>query len=270
MDSHGSEHRKQTPFRRFVLAPVSLIATVLYVCFFVSEVIEHFHHTATESEPKTSLLEQMQEGVNHQLSQIRSVNADFLTGSYIADLDTYDCTWYLHCRLRNDDAQAAAEAARDCPTCPQWLSRFHLATPPPQLVIPFGPFPVPTFHLIFGTPHALAVLVQNVWHAGFWAVVMFLTCTVIHFALFRLLFTKDGFNPILFVMMFLTAPLIITVLVQIIQWIATGLFNGVSWAIGELVLVVAYSSALSIVVALPHIWKAPREVIEAAEVIRNV
>lgn len=273
MEHTTTQHKKRGPFRRFVLAPFSIIATVLYVFFFGGEVLESLHHphpSKPESESRPPLIERLHSNVEHQLEEIRRIDAAQLGGTFIGDLDSQDCTWYFQCSSRDLDYQQAVAQFRACPMCPKAREKYEAARALPKLIIPFGPIPIPTFHLIFGLPHALAIASQAIGRAGFWAVTMFLTCAVIYVALCRLLLAKDQSNLLVIWMMIVSSPLAIILLVQVIQALAAFVFRSISWALGELVIIFAYSSALSLVVAIPHVWKAPREVIEAAEVIRNV
>jgi hypothetical protein len=139
---------------------------------------------------------------------------------------------------------------------------------PPQAVIHLGFVPIPTFHTIFGLPRALNFAVGEIKSAGGWAVVMFLACGLLYLLL-TFAAARDA-APLFAFVMIMVAPIVITYMVQFVQYVAGGLFYGVSWVLGECVLLLAYAGGLGLLLALPHIYKAPREVIEAVEVIRNV
>lgn len=141
---------------------------------------------------------------------------------------------------------------------------------PPAAVIRFGVIPIPTFHTIFGTARALRVTLSRIGSTGGWAVAMFLICTFFYAVILKSLSTGRDGNPLVALIMAVGAPVGIPLMVQCVQWVAGGLFYGVSWVLGEIVLLAAYAGGIGLIAALPHIYKAPREVIEAAEVIRNV
>ena len=100
---------------------------------------------------------------------------------------------------------------------------------------------------------------------------MFLACTVLYFGIASIAATrsKDGVHPFIALIVITCSPLGITLLANIFQWAATRLFLGLSWAVSLLASIVVYSAAISLAVSLPHIWKAPREIYESAELIRR-
>jgi hypothetical protein len=404
--SSGSrhEHSAAGKFRRYVVAPASILSTVLYVFFFVGEVREKFHHAeeSHETGPKPSLLEAMRASVDHQLQQIRSVDAKSLGSSFGNDLDTHDCNWRFHCTVRavnffslvgssgsseqlqanrtsllsqqnatprtsiftpsaptihslaqpshqsvdlshsfdeananagltaspnrapihplsqkeiddlfnkmhkasvpdqpqqesaqplhvekdqplaqlqnNSTAAAPANAPSSEPQIKnEALSRAvermqaaYTSEGPPKAVIRFGPIPVPTFHTLFGTPHALGLAAGKISSSGPWAVTLFFLCTCCYLGIVIGIGSEDRGSALIAYIMVMASPVVVPFMVLFVQWVAGGLFHGVSWVFGELVLLAAYAGGLSLIVALPHIFKAPREVVEAAEVIRNV
>jgi hypothetical protein len=422
----GLHHEPSTAgkFRRYIVAPASIISTVLYVFFFIGEVREKFHHSdgPESGKPEPSLFEAMRTSVDHQLQQIRSVDAKSLGATFGDDLDSHDCNWRFQCKdrfnlkrllpvpgqpfaailgsnahqpstsiftpptstihpltepahitdfsklfdksesssshtptleqtsrpnttgepaqphlnqkqideilaninMQKNQSASSIPLRKELKAEPQkisqedtdnFITQLRKNPPPadstlqgtaqpkttqnspaiavqnnsdtvthalddfqknpspyesPTAYIHFGFIFLPTFHTIFGTPRALKLTLRQIGSAGGWAIIMFLACAFLYFVIMLgLAGGRDG-NPLIALTMIVASPVAIAYMVQFVQWVAGGMFYGVSWVLGEVVLLLAYAGGLSLLVALPHIYKAPREVIEAAEVIRNV
>lgn len=283
------QHHPRGPFRRFVVAPATIIATILYVYFFFGEVRQKLHELE-EARPQPPLVLAIQQTVGYQVQQIRNVDALSLGGTYGSDLHNHNCNWHLECTTIEPEKPFVLPKD-DCWSC-QTLNKPSGQTvedrdlqaaisrltapkpPPPRDFIFLGPIPVPTFHTIFGTPRALAVTISRIWCAGGWAVGMFLVCTLFYILVWRLLTRKDESDgAALYTLLLLAAaPVSIPLLVQSVQWAATGIFDGISWVLCGIVLFGLYVGGLglSLWVAVPHIYKAPHEIAEAAEIIRRV
>ncbi len=217
----------------------------------------------------------MQNTVSQQIAEIKQVDAFRLSGTFITDLYDFNCTWYLHCESNEPPKVDLAEYLRTHPLdTPLTYREQSIAepdpTPPARLIIPVGPLPVPTFHTLFGTPHALLTTASSIHAAGAWAVLMFISCSVIYFLVPILLFRNTENRGFIYFWMVMAAPFGIPGVVTVFQFIAQSLFHGVNWALGLLVVVCGWASALSLIVAVPHIVKAPHEVLEAAETMHHL
>lgn len=266
---HSGKHLNWRAF----FAPFSIIATVLYVVFFALELI-HYYSEPHETKPPT-FIAAMQNNVSRQIAEIRQVDAFQLAGSFTSDLYDYDCTWYLHCESTEPPPLDISEYLRTHPlnapiTFPQQTTSASVPPRPTRLVIPVGPLPVPTFHTLFGTPHALGTAASSIAAAGRWAVLMFISCSVIYAIVLILLFRSSENRGFFYFWMIMAAPFGIPAVVTCFQFIATLVFHGIHWALGLLVVVCGWASALSLIVAVPHIVKAPHEVLEAAENMREL
>jgi hypothetical protein len=257
------------PWRR-IFAPLSIIATCLYLLFFVIEGIHWLHERHERTDPP-AFAKSMSDTVQRQINEVRSVNTHLLANTLTTDLTTFDCNWHFGCSPRPESTvRERIIVDPDCPNCRIHFTRTETAVNPPDLVTKIGGAPIPTWHTFFGAPHALRVTAVKIAAAGPWAVITFLTCTVIYFSLALLSGSKTEKVPPLIVLIVITvAPFGITVLANLFQWAATKAFDAVSWALGLLVWVIGYSAAISLAVAVPHVLKAPREVIEATELIRH-
>jgi hypothetical protein len=97
------EHKRIGRFRRYVLAPASILLTITYVISFVGEVRETMHkrHEEHPAESEPSVWVGMRDSIDRQLQQIRGVDAMSLAGSFSSDLDTHDCSWSFQCKERS-------------------------------------------------------------------------------------------------------------------------------------------------------------------------
>lgn len=257
------------PWRR-IFAPISIIATVLYVLIFLGELIHGFHEKFMK-QPPPKIMVTMRENVGRQIQQVGSVNTYLLAKTLNDDLSTFDCKWYFVCSPHPKTTTYNVRFNPDCPTCHLQLTSNAPAVVPPQLTYSIGGLPIPTLHTVFGTPHALRIAAAKIVAAGPWAILMFLSCTVIYFSIALiwagvLSAKQESTSPLIVITL---SPLGITLLANLFQWAAARVFHGVYWAFGPLITVAVYSSAISLAVAVPHIWKAPHEIAEAAELLRK-
>jgi len=258
------------PWRR-IFAPFTILSICIYLLFVANEARHLAYEKFLHKDPP-GFLAGISGTVTDQISQVRSVNTHLLANTLITDLTTFDCNWHFGCSPRPKTTfRDRVDVDPGCPNCHLHFTRVETAVDPPQLATKIAGFPaVPTWHTFFGAPHALYVTALKIAAAGPWAVVTFLTCTVIYFSLALISGSKSEKVPPLIVLIVITiAPLGITVLANLFQWAATKAFDAFSGAIGLLVWVFGYSAAISLAVSIPHVLKAPREVIEATELIRG-
>ena len=217
----------------------------------------------------------MQNTVHHQSDQIRQVAPFRLAGAFTTDLYDFNCTWYLHCESNESPKMDLSEYLRTHPLdTPLRYREQAITDPAPEkptsLFYVTGPLPIPTFHTIFGTPHALRAAAASIGAAGGWAVLMFISCTILYFAIWLLLARGDDNRGFFYLWMIMAAPIGIPLVVAAFQLVAGFFIVGVNWALGLLIYVASLASALSLIVAVPHIVKAPREVLEAAESMHHL
>jgi hypothetical protein len=137
--------------------------------------------------------------------------------------------------------------------------------------------PIPTLHTLLGIPRASFVTVRAILKAGLWAITIFLACGILYFGLGAPLIAvllssrgkKDWDNPLILISLLLISPVAVPIAVGGVQWGAVQLGNAVSWTVGLWVMVATWSAAISVLVGIPHVWKAPREVKEAYDVVRH-
>ena len=132
------------------------------------------------------------------------------------------------------------------------------------------PFVLPTWRAIRGTPYALIVTAGDIRRDGFWAIGMFLSCTLIWAML--LLRAARSETPIVVYPMIIAAPLFIPLMVVCLQWVCEGALDlglaGCLVAAGLLAL--APSTALALVVGLRHLYKVPGEAVEGIEKLKSI
>jgi hypothetical protein len=252
-----------------ILTPISILATLLYVVFFTIESISWVREKHPTG-PKPPYVVSLQKSVQREITQIGSVPPGLLADTLTNDLGAYDCHWYLACTQR-PARTVYNDFGRPCPTCNLEMIPSSEPLAPAQLTYSIGGFPVPTLHTVFGLPRALRITVVKVCQAGTWAILMFLSCAVIYFGLALIWASRAKEIHPFFVLLVLTvSPAAITILASLIEWAATETFTGISWAAAQVVYVIAWSSGASLLVSIPHIYKAPREILEASELIRHV
>jgi hypothetical protein len=138
--------------------------------------------------------------------------------------------------------------------------------------------PIPTLHTLLGAPRAALVTLRAIFRAGGWAITIFAACFILYLCfgtpvivfLFREQGKKGWENaPAIVLGLFLASPFIVSYIVGGIQWTAAALGSAASWMVGLWVMAATWSAAISVLVGIPHVWKAPREVKEAYHVVRH-
>lgn len=132
------------------------------------------------------------------------------------------------------------------------------------------PFAIPTLRAIRGTPYALFKTAGAIGSAGGWAIVMFLSCTVIWVVL--LVRVANGETPMVAYLMVISAPLGISLLVMCVQWICKGALElGLAGClISAGLLALAPSTALAMAVEFHHLLKVPGEAVEGIAKVRSI
>ena len=259
------QHRTGFPWRR-ILAPFTIISICLYVLFFLNEGRHYAYEKFLHKDPP-GITESMRDTVASQITQLHNVDPRLLADTLVTQLSTFDCHWYFTCYPRPAQTVNAFSFSKPCRSCQIVFSTTAQEVVPPELTFKVGGAPIPTWHTVFGAPHALLITAVKIFAAGPWAVIMFLSCTIIYFglAIITLSRSNEDVPPFIVLIVLTVSPLGITLLANGFRWATTEAFQGINWALGLLVSVIAYSTAISLAVAIPHILKAPREIVEAAE-----
>lgn len=264
MGVRGEEQRSDfmRRLRRF-WAPFSIILTVLYVWYFACEVYEHYHpEDSHKVEVRESLLDSMQASMMRQQAELKAVDPMALFNVFTTTLEETNCNWIFQCEQKVTELRTFKFLGftRELPPAePEVQLMYHVS----------GPIYVPTATTIKGGPHALVRMMGAIWDTGSWAVVMFLSCTVIYVAL--LLAASQGENNGLLVYCMLIGSLIgISLMVAGMQWVGELVLTKAGSVLGMVAALLAPSGALALLVGIPHVMKAPGEVKEAVEVIKAV
>jgi hypothetical protein len=164
--------------------------------------------------------------------------------------------------------------ANDEPPTPDEFS-FAFNSAEPKLLVKG---PIPTLHTLLGIPRATFVTIRAILKAGPWAITIFLACGILYFGVGAPLITillrdrgKKDWDalPLTVIVLLFVSPIAVPILVGGVQSAAAALGNAVSWMVGLLAIVATWSAAIGVLVGIPHVWKSPREVKEALQVIRH-
>ena len=189
--------------------------------------------------------------IKEEIDSLQGVDAAGLSGSFGAFLNTYNCPFIVHCESINVAPEGSSLAER----------MRHSPDPAPSRSFAGG-----LWHDISATPRAIIYTVKEVVQAGYWAVTMFLACTILWFAmLFR---AARGSTPIVAFIMLLGAPLGIGMMVILIQWLCAGALNALGVAgcvFAILVMAVIHGTAFALLVGAYDVLKGPREIVEGFE-----
>jgi hypothetical protein len=108
-------------------------------------------------------------------------------------------------------------------------------------------------------------MVMAIHAAGMWAMVMYLSCTLIWITLWL------RKMPMMLYLLVLGGPLSVPLMVTLLQWVCEGFLKlgiaGCAVAAGLMALLP--STALALMVGLHHAVKSPREFLEAVEHLRR-
>jgi hypothetical protein len=261
-----SEHAKRSRFHRFVLAPLNIVLITVTVLVILGEGLSTVPETARAN-------------VRHQIEEIRSVDARSLFASFGKDIRSHTCNWQMECSVNTDATTnpvepttmgnplvAAQRSGTDIDER-QALERMQAREADRSVQRPVLPR---IEHDLLGVPHALFATVRQIWLAGAWATGMILACTMFY-AMFWLKFGRkpsDDGQSLLFMLLWL--PAIVSLLVQLVQAIATVLFHGVHYILAEIVVLATYAGGIRLAAEMRDLWKSPHEIHEAVNVIRNV
>lgn len=151
------------------------------------------------------------------------------------------------------------------PTIPSAAPATETVATAPEIFTKLGPIRLPTLHTIRGTPHAFHQMVIAIHDKGFWAMTMYLSCTLIWITLWL------RKMPLMLYILILGGPLSIPLMVTLMQWLCEGLLKlglaGCAVAAGLMALLP--STALALLVGLHHAVKSPRELFEAVEHLKG-
>ncbi|MEO8754337.1 MAG: hypothetical protein ABI624_16835 [Casimicrobiaceae bacterium] len=247
-----------------------IIAGVLYCATWAWELHEYF---STEGDAKIeenrkrygSFVESMRAGVQHRLDQLKAVDADALVNVYFRTMQTTDCDWLFQCTPLYHQERLGYTG----PRTPVAAADSQLFYHPGWILY------VPTSRTVRGTPHALVETATAIRRSGGWAVAMFASCTAIWGVLVLAAIKSRSENegpgkPLVVYLMVLAAPFAIALMVSAVQWVAERALEKVGGGMGLLVEVLAHSTALALIVGIPHILRSPRELREAAETLKHL
>lgn len=260
-----SSHEEEKPaglWHKF-LAPFLVIAAILYVGIYASDVYEYFHHGGPDS-----LLSAIRETTQRQLDDLKKVDAKALTDVFVRTVEHTTCTWLFQCTPPPPVVHAPPTRWNPAEGLQHYMDHVPEPEGPRLLYHPGWIIYLPSAQLIKGTPHALKETAGEIADAGGWAIAMFLSCTVLWLAAIWLV-AKDGKGALIAYLMFVGSLLAISVMVTVVQAVSEFLLEKVGSAVGLLVVVAAQSSALVLLVGLPHIIETPHTVKKALSVYRR-
>jgi hypothetical protein len=266
-------------------APFSIILTVLYVWYFSCEVYEHYHPeekkaAAEVREPANpSLLNSMQASLQHQSDELQQLDPMKLAWVFTDSLKSNECSWLFQC-VEHPKPQlwspldavpvegivpfkmhhrpfAAPAPVQEYDADPKLL--YHLA----------GPVYVPTARTIKGAPHAFLQMAAAIRDKGTWAVVMFVSCGIIWFALICAVAHGKDSGLAVYIMM-IGSLAAVSLMVMMMQGMTELVLTKAGSVLGLATSLLAPSGALALLAGIPHVMKAPGEVKEAVEVIKAV
>ena len=260
------EGRWRTRLRR-IGARISIITIVIYVAFFLSHMFEYFHTAkvkpAQVHESSGSSMESMHNWLKSKYEGLGRVNPRALADVYSYSLVTTNCDWLFQCEPIFHRERSGFTGMRTRVTASDPQLFYHLG----WIIY------IPTLRTIHGTPYALWETVKAIRNQGFWVVAMFLSCTVIWLAIVVGSVRSKEPGPMRYLvpyLMVLGAVPGISFMVAGMQWMGELVLEKAGSGLGLLVEVLAHSSALALLVSIPHVFKAPREVKEALELLAKV
>ncbi len=247
---------RRSGFNRWVVSPLNIILAVATILLLVGEAVKMVPAAVHAM-------------VDKQIAEIRSVDAVSLFHSFGRDLDSHSCNWQMECVVNPAAVAAVGSAARvtgdqEKDLALERMEARRAAEGVKQPVL--GSIK----HAVLGTPHALYVTARQIWFAGGWAKGMLLACTMFYLLFWGRFGRKPGDNGQSAVFMLLWLPAIVSLEVQVIQWIVGGVYRGVHTLLAEILVLTGYAGGIRVAAELREAWKSPREVHEAINVIRNV
>lgn len=269
-------------------APFSIILTVLYVWYFSCEVYEHYHphepkDGAEVREPASpSVLHSVKTSLQHQSDELKNLDPMGLAGVFTDTLKTNDCNWLFQC-VEHPKPQMT-ELLWSLGAMPvQGIVPFKLHHRPVSAPAPVprfnvdakllyhlgGPIYVPTAMTIKGAPHAFLRMAGAIRGAGSWAVVMFVSCGIIWFALICAVAQGKDSGLMVYCMM-IGSLMAVSMMVTAMQGVSELVLGKAGGVLGLAAQLLAPSGALALLAGIPHVMKAPGEVKEAVEVIKAV
>ena len=197
----------------------------------------------------------------HQVDNLQGKDTGTLAGEFGYFLETRNCPFIFRC-----------ESVDALPRNATLQQRMENATKtPPVLFVPWSPIPIPTWHTIAGTPRALWYTAQQIAAAGYWAIAVFLSCTLLWLAMLIRAARSD--TLIVGYLMSVGAPLGIGLMVTLTQWLCQAALKSLDAAGCAVVVVfmaILHGTALALLVGLNHISKAPAEIAEGIEKLKVV
>jgi hypothetical protein len=211
--------------------------------------------------------------VETQLAQLQAVEPMALGGTFVRSLREYECPWVIDCTLINPPAARPARFSQsftvgDPGNWEKLTTPDAARKPPPELFHSWG-IPVPTWHTVRGAPFAAMQMARAVWDAGGYARWMFVSCTILWLALLMMVSRADGAAYLMY-MLVIGAPIWISLMVGLVQWAAGLALRTVGAGLGWLVIALVHVSALGLLLEAPNVWRAPREIREAAEAFHDI
>lgn len=252
--------RRRSLWRR--IRPLATIAmAVLTFVYTVKEVVHTVHELPEQ--PQSSFAAGFKSGIDNQLRQLSSVDPMRLGGVFESSLRNNKCTFFVAC--------SAIEQRFEQVHIGRLVMNMPVASEHPRLIYRIGPIMIPTWHTISGTPLAIRDMSIQIAHSGYWAIAMFLACTVFWIVLLVHFVRSDQLLPAWCCLML--SPLAISCCVYLVQHLCLGLlhvFGVVGGFMALLVTAFVHGTALALVVGFNHLFKAPEEFIEGVHKLKAV
>jgi hypothetical protein len=194
--------------------------------------------------------------IRDQVRSLQGIDPGGLTGSFGYFLNTYNCPFFIRCERADTLPENSSEAER---------IRNVAEAPPARSFIGS------VWHVISATPQAVYYTAGKIRKAGNWAIAMFVSCTILWFAL--LVHEARGSTPIAALAMFVGAPAGIGLMVILAQRVCAVAMNTLGFlgcVLAVLVMAVIHGTAVVVVVGSYHLSKGPREVAEGIAKIREI
>jgi hypothetical protein len=194
--------------------------------------------------------------IDAQVNDLQGVDAGGLTGDFGWFLNNWNCPLIIHCISINAMPPGSTVEDRE--------RRLAEKTSPP-------PSPIAIWHTVSATPRALLYTAHQIVKAGYWAIAMFLSCTVLWFL--AMLREARGKTPVAALLMFVGSPLGIGLMVVCVQWLCAAALHTLG-IIGALIamglMAMVEGTAISAMVVGHHLSKAPEEIAEGLEKLKPI
>jgi hypothetical protein len=252
--------RRRSLWRR--IRPLATIALAILTPIYTIKEIVHTVHELPE-QPQSGFAVSFKSGVDNQLRQLNSVDPIRLGGVFEQSLRNYNCSWFFSCSPIEQQYQTLNIGAL--------AARMPVAAGQLRLAYRFGPIFIPTWHTVSGTPRAIRDMSVQIAHSGYWAIAMFLACSV--FWLVLLVRCVRGDQLLAAWCGLMVAPFAISCCVYLVQHLCLSLlhlFGVVGGFMALLVTAMVHGTAMALIVGFNHLFKSPQEFAEGVHKLKAV